>query len=90
MSLNYYEVEELACKFLGLDYDSIDANTEIIEEKLSDEYYIDLSIFSDIVSKLLPLIDVGKSPLTDELYKGFSSEGIWLVKMKVENKKEYE
>lgn len=77
-------VEELACHILGLDYDEIDADTEIIEEKLMEQFDIDLNQFTYLVSHLLPLIDVGKSPLTEKTFKGFSNQkGIWLLKISV-------
>ena len=82
--VDYLDLEELACKITGLDYDGIDADTEIIEEKLYDELNIDLYSFCEIVSRLLPLIDVGKSLLTEKSYKGFSNQkGVWLVKTEV-------
>lgn len=76
------EVEELACKITGLDYDEIDADTEIINEKLYEELNLDLENFTEIISRLLPLIDVGSSPLTQKRYKGFSDveKQMWLVK----------
>jgi hypothetical protein len=77
-----FDVEELACKILGLDYDEIDADTQVIEEKLEEEFSIDLSVFGDIISRLLPLVDVGKSPLTGVIHRGFADveNKCWLVK----------
>lgn len=83
-----FDIEELACKILGIDYDEIDADTQIIEEKLNDEFYIDLDVFQEIISRLLPLIMVNESPLTNEVYKGFADieRSAWLVKTIVEVK----
>lgn len=77
-----FDIEELACKILGLDYEEIDADTQVIEDKLSEELNIDLEVFQEIVSRLLPLVDVGRSELTGERYKGFSDvkNQIWIVK----------
>ena len=80
------DIEELACKITGLDYDEIDADTETINEKLEEGFNIDLYVFRDIISRLLPLIDVGESPLTNKRYKGFSDveKKCWLVKTEIQ------
>lgn len=80
------EVEELACKIIGLDYDEIDADTDIINNKLYEELNLDLDDFTELIRRLLPLIDVGSSPLTQKRYKGFSDveKQMWLVKTEVQ------
>ena len=82
---NYLEIEELACKILGLDYDDIDADTDVINEKMDEEFFIDLDVFQNIVDRLLPLIDVGTSELTNTKFKGFADvkNKTWLVKTEV-------
>ena len=73
------DLEEVACAVLGLeyeDYEEADDCTEQIENILIDEMNIDLETLERIVSKLLPLIEIGKSPLTGIAYKGFSREFI--------------
>lgn len=82
---HHFDIEKLACKILGLDYEEIDANTQVIEDKMSEEFYIDLDIFQEIVSRLLPLIYVGTSELTETEFKGFVDlkNKMWLVKMEV-------
>lgn len=80
-----YEIEELACKILGLDYDEIDGDTYTIEEEFSSQLGINLESFSKVVSLLLPMIDYGKSPLTGKEYKGFADTETnqWLVKIEI-------
>ena len=80
------ETEELACHITGLDYDEIDADEEIIDEKLQEEFGCDLQQFTHIIQRLLPMIDVGSSPLTQKRYKGFSDteKGMWFVKIDAE------
>lgn len=80
-----FEIEELACKITGLDYDEIDADTQIIEYKLMDELGVDLQQFQEIVERLLPLIQIANSGMTEKTYKGFADiEGFkWLVKTEV-------
>ena len=73
------DIEEVACAVLGLeyeDYEEADDCTEQIENILIEEMNIDLDTLERIVSKLLPLIEIGKSPLTGIAYKGFSREFI--------------
>jgi len=79
------DVEELACHITGLDYDEIDADTSTIEEKLYEEFGCDLEQFTHIIQRLLPMVDVGSSPLTNKRYKGFSDteKGMWFVKCEV-------
>lgn len=89
------DIEEVACTVLGLDYEDYeeaDDCTEQIENILIDEMNIDLDTLEQIISKLLPTIDVGKSPLTGITYKGFSREFIkgsckvrkWIAKMQID------
>ena len=89
------DIEEVACAVLGLeyeDYEEADDCTEQIENILIDEINIDLDTIEQIISKLLPTIDVGKSPLTGIAYKGFSREFIkgsckvrkWIAKMQID------
>lgn len=59
-----------------------------IEACLQDKYGIsDLSIMEEIVDKLFNAIHIGKSPLTGNVYKGFSIEnngqGFWLAKKEI-------
>lgn len=89
------DIEEVACTVLDLDYEDYeeaDNCTEQIENILIDEMNIDLDTLEQIVSKLLPTIDVGKSPLTGNMYKGFSRKLIkgsyivkkWIAKMQID------
>ena len=77
-----FEVEQLACAMTGLDYDEIDADSEIIEQKIFDTFGTSLDQFQDIVNRLLPLIMIANSPLSEVKYKGFANieAGVWYVK----------
>ncbi|MGV4536482.1 hypothetical protein [Ornithobacterium rhinotracheale] len=78
-----WELEELAYKILGLNEDEL--TPDKIEEELMEELNVDLRYFGEIVSRLIPLIDVGKSPVTNELYKGFADlkEKRWIVRCEI-------
>ena len=92
---NRIDIEEVACVILDLDYEDYEESnecTEQIENILIDEMNIDLDTLERIVSKLLPFIEVGKSPLTGIVYKGFSREFIkgsckvrkWIAKIQID------
>lgn len=84
-NLSILDTEELACKITGLDYDAIDADVDIIEEALVDKFGIGIGEFVELIEHLIPLVDVGRSPLTKKLYKGFSDQqGVWLTKVLVQ------
>ena len=84
----HFDIEQLAAKILGLDYEAIDADTQIIEDKLEEEFYIDLEVFQEMVSRLLPLISIAKG-IDDQIYKGFvnKDERIWLTKIALDEHK---
>jgi len=70
--VNWMDVEELAAQILNLDYNSEEVDHDVIELAMAEKFNIDLDIFQNIVELLLPLVDVGKSPITNEVFKGFS------------------
>ncbi len=75
VSIPQVSIEELACHIVGLDYDEIDADTEVIEDELEVTFGIgvDLKVFGKIVSSLLPLIDIGEG-IGKKRYKGFADQ----------------
>lgn len=80
-----FNIEELACKITGLDYDEIDADSQLIDEKLMDELGVDIQQFQGIIERLLPLVQIAHSGMTEKTYKGFADieNGLWLVKTEV-------
>ena len=81
-----FECCELAAHLIGIG-DEFEDEDEVWE-KLYDEHELTQESFCWLINELVPLIDVGKSPLTDTIYKGFSQElknglKMWLVKMEV-------
>lgn len=82
--LDRFEVEELACKITGIEYEEQD-DSSTIEQYLYDKFKIDMENFTALISHLVPLIDFGKSPLTEKSYKGFSDveKGIWILKIEL-------
>jgi len=84
--VDHWDAEELGAYICGIDPDG--AETEEIENAMYEKFNIDLDNFREILSHLLPLIDYGKSPLTNKRYKGFgyidnAGFGTWAVKMEV-------
>ena len=76
-------IEELAAHILGVD---VDERWEDLDELLFDEFNIDLEIFENLIEKLMPLCEVGHSPLTGTSYRGFADvkNGFWLEKIEIE------
>lgn len=78
---NYIEV---LAYLAGLDPEENDDEAEI-EACLQNEYGINYSEAEVLVHKLFEALNVGRSPLTDKVYVGFSVEdkegrGFWLAK----------
>jgi len=84
-NIDWLDIQELAAYVLNLDEE---ADTEEVEEKVYEELGCDMEVFEKIVELLTPCAGIGRSPLTDELYCGFSKpvkDGrMWLVRTKVE------
>ena len=49
-----------------------------LSEYFYDHYGITTEDFDAIITDLLPLCDVGNSPLTGKNYRGFASDNMWL------------
>ena len=86
MAKMMYELEalELAAHLLGIDEDADDLDDQV-EEKLYERYEIEFHNFRVLCSELLPLCDVGQSPITKEMFRGFSvreeTNGRWLARV---------
>ena len=57
------------------------------EEAIYEKYGIAYADFAELISDLLPLIDMGKSGLAGKSYKGFADvkQGIFLARTEVSN-----
>ena len=79
--MDIYELVQHQC---GLDED---ADYDAIHESLYEKYEIEMHNLEKIIKDLLPLIDVGVSPITNLRFKGFSvsdgENGFLLVKIEV-------
>jgi hypothetical protein len=84
---DWAEVAELACEITGTDEEAIYGDFDILEDRLYEELNIDFDSFHEIINRLLPLVDVGKSPLSGKHFKGFSKVedgmGCWIVKAEI-------
>ena len=77
-----FEIEELAAFICGLDFNDVERSE--IDQTLYEKFEADIEVFQNLVEALIPLIDIGWSPLTDSRYKGFSDQkGMWLTKIEV-------
>ena len=53
------------------DWETIEYE-QAVEEALCDKFEVSLTTFAALMTKLLPLVDVGVSPISQERFKGFS------------------
>ena len=79
-----YELALELCKDYIEDYKEVsefDENNESdLEALLYYSYEINIEDFEKLINVLVPLIEVGKSPLTEKIYQGFAIDGHWLIK----------
>lgn len=85
--VSYEEATELAAVLLGRgDIDVFDITEDQVDElsdQLASRFGIDIQELADLAGALLPLVDVGVSPLTRARYKGFGNGGVWICKAKL-------
>jgi hypothetical protein len=65
LKLDEFDVMDLAGYICGL-------NEDAIEDALQEQFGITLTGFAALMTKLLPMVDIGVSPLSQERFKGFS------------------
>ena len=81
-AIDWYEAACLAAAVLGEpEPEDDDSNhTDPIEDKLVDQYGIDLDQFSRLAGKLLPMCSQDVSPLTNRVRRGFTKDEAYIVK----------
>lgn len=87
--MKYYEIEEIACAVLNLDYDDLcnEGREGEIEDRLFEKFEVSFEQFGDIVNALLPLTPVVEAGFSGKLYHAFVNKkaGIMIVKREVED-----
>jgi hypothetical protein len=53
------------------DWETIEYE-QAVEEALCDKFEITLTAFAALMTKLLPMVDIGTSPISGDRFKGFS------------------
>jgi len=77
---------DLAAYLIGMsDYE----DDEEVWDAFYEEYNIEPDVFTRLIGELLPLINIGTSPLTENAYKGFMEPikdglGLFFVKMEID------
>jgi hypothetical protein len=79
IQFNSLDIEELAAYLAGYE-ESDSYEMSDVEEKLMEEFNIDLSYFQTLISRLAPLMDMAVSPLTEEPLIGFGTGQVWIAK----------
>lgn len=84
--INQEDLEELMIYVLGLEKDS---DILDIEDAIYDTYDCNLETITYLLEDLFPLIDTGKSPITNKFYRGFSKQvgkhKEWIIKQEIKN-----
>jgi len=83
--VDWMDVQELAAHILNMDEDS---EYDEVEEKVYEEFECSMETFEKIVAHLVPCAAIAKSPLTDDVYRGFSKPmpdggACWIVRESV-------
>jgi len=83
--ITQYDIEELACHMLGVDYDDMVNNYEenVIDDMFHDKYQTSLENFYYIIEDLIRFTPTWESPINSTVYHGFIDNGFVLVKQKV-------
>ena len=79
--MDWVDAEELAAVIcdLGDEYDSSD-----VEDALFEKFDLSFEQFHKIADQLIKFTPILKSPLTDEHYHAFVSEGFAIAKIKAD------
>ena len=89
LKCDWMEIQDLPAHVCGLDPDEF--TVEDVEEALQEKFFSMengcLDAFHNIVERLLPLMEVGESPLTNKAYKGFvklkNGHRMWVLKCEI-------
>ncbi|WP_396957697.1 hypothetical protein [Nitrosomonas sp.] len=86
-------IEALAAFLLEVNLEDLAGDDGEYEFKLWNLFYnrygVEVSDFAKLINALVPLIEIGKSPLTGRFYKGFADgdKRLLLVKMEIGDEK---
>ena len=80
MKMHWTEAEELASAMLGMDDE---ADSDAIEQALSDKFEISFDSFHKLAEALLPFTIPATAALSGEMFHGFVKDGAFIVKAPV-------
>lgn len=76
---------ELSLFLAGIKDDEYEDDYQLFD-LIADKYGLeDMEKFNNLITDLIDLIEVGESPLTKKVYKGFASDRIWLAKTEIQH-----
>ena len=70
--LHWLDVAELASHITGTTHQFENDDIDAVEEKVIEMFDCDLNGFGEIVSRLLPMVTVSRSPLSESIIQGFA------------------
>ncbi|MCL2656866.1 MAG: hypothetical protein FWD62_05480 [Betaproteobacteria bacterium] len=80
MNIDWWEIEDLAKLITGLSEDSADDDVEMA---LVDTFEISFEMFCKLVKALVPYTVSAEAAISGEKFKGFVSEGSFVIKVPV-------
>lgn len=82
--MELFEIVELAIGVLGLPHDQ-DHDDDEVEAMIVERFGVDIHQFGTVAEALIPFTVPARSPLTGNLYRGFTNGKWWLAKQEVKS-----
>ena len=76
--ISEFDIEELV-RGMGCLGDEVD-----VYDYVQEEYSMDWDNFCTLIRALMPFVVVGRSPITNKIYKGFGKNGVFFIKQEME------
>ncbi len=83
--MHLMDAEELAVAMLGLDEET--ADSDIIEQAITDKFEISMEQFQLVAEALMPFTIPAQAVISGEAFHGFVKDGAFICKQRVAHSK---